>query len=412
MSNSSSNKLVPLRPNQSPLAPANFALLESLGDCGVEFSKVRSAALQSLTANGIPSATHELWRYTQASQLKLELAAETHASKTSIPDSAELPKGVEILKGAAAFSALTHAQKFLADDAAAATLGDLCDATCSDITVVSIASGAVIAEPVKLSAVAQATGCGSRFIGVIVGRGANATVVDDVSGEGKGLELERIELVLGANARGNFVHTQEYGDEVRFYGRHRITADRDVDFTCLYLALGARVARLDIDLMLPQPGSSVNLLGLSIVDGKRHIDFHPNQRHLAPHGRSDLFLKTVVKDKGRSVYYGYIKVSEGAQKTDAYQTNRNLVLSSDARADTIPNLEIKANDVKCSHGASVTNVGVEDMFYLCARGLSPAVAERLLVGGFLEDVLARFPDETLRDSFSARIAARLDRYAK
>ncbi len=412
MSNSAPNKLVPLRPNQSPLAPANYALLESLGDCGAEFGKVRAAALQALSANGIPPATHELWRYTTAAQLKLELAAQAHPSRTEIPSPSSLPKGVEILKGAAAFAALTNAQKFVADDVALATLGGLCDATCSDITVVSIATGAVVAEPVKLSAIAHATGCGSRYIGVILGRGATATVVDDLTGDGKGLELERIELVLGANARGNFVHTQEYGDEVRYYGRHRITADRDVDFTCLYLALGARVARLDIDLMLPQPGSSVNLLGLSIVDGKRHIDFHPNQRHLAPHGRSDLFLKTVVKDKGRSVYYGYIKVAEGAQKTDAYQTNRNLVLSNDARADTIPNLEIKANDVKCSHGASVTNVGVEDMFYLQARGLSPSVAERLLVGGFLEDVLARFPDETLRESFSTRIAARLDRNAQ
>lgn len=407
MSNLVPNNVVALKPNQSPLALTDLTRLAALAPCGSEFESVRADALRALTTHGIPSALHELWRYTQPSLFKVELASDTRKASTKL--CSKIPAGIEMLRGADAFAALQKAKRYIPEDPEASTLGDLCDATCSEITLISVKPGAVVAEPISLQAIAQTEGCASRFLAVVVGRGASATIIDDLTGTGRGLELERVELVLGANARGLFVHTQEYGDDVRYYGRHRITADRDVDFTCLYLALGGRVARLDIDLMLPAPGSSVNLLGVVVADGKRHVDFHPNQRHLAPHCRSDLFLKTVVKDRARSVYYGYIKVSEGAQKTDAYQTNRNLVLSNDARADTIPNLEIKANDVKCSHGASVTNVGVEDMFYLQARGLPPSVAQRLLVGGFLEDVLARFPDEGLREGFAERIGARLDR---
>lgn len=402
-------KIVDLKPNQSPLSASNLGLLDGLGNCGAAFSPFRVAALQSLAAHGLPSATHELWRYTPVALLKPELASQARRTETQLIDGAHPTlKGVEVLKGAEAFEALQKAQKFVSDDAEAATLGNLCDATCSDITAVVIGAGVQMTTPVSLSALAGEQGCGSRMIAIIVGRGAHAIVVDDLGGQGKGLELERVELVLGAGCTGQFVHVQEYGDDVRYYGRHRITADRDAAFTTLHVALGARVSRLDIDLMLPASGAAITMLGVSIADGRRHVDFHPNQRHLAPYCRSDLFLKSVLKDKSRSVYYGYIKVSEGAQKTDAYQTNRNLVLSSDARADTIPNLEIKANDVKCSHGASVTNIGLEDRFYLEARGISPASAERLLVGGFLEDVLGRFTDEKLKTIVSERIAARLD----
>jgi Fe-S cluster assembly protein SufD len=131
--------------------------------------------------------------------------------------------------------------------------------------------------------------------------------------------------------------------------------------------------------------------------------------HLAPHCRSDLFTKGVIKDSARSVYYGYIRVAEGAQRTDAYQTNRNLLLSPSACADSIPNLEIKANDVRCSHGASVSSVSAEDMFYLMARGLSRNSAEELLVEGFLSELLTRVKHPVLHGWLSALVTEQLAR---
>jgi Fe-S cluster assembly protein SufD len=177
----------------------------------------------------------------------------------------------------------------------------------------------------------------------------------------------------------------------------------------MHLAIGAKLSRVDIDLKMYEPGASVDLVGAYLVDGKRHADLHPTQFHLAPHCRSDLFTKGVIKDSARSVYYGYIRVAEGAQRTDAYQTNRNLLLSPSARADSIPNLEIKANDVRCSHGASVSSVSAEDMFYLMARGLSRNSAEELLVEGFLSELLTRVKHPVLHGWLSALVTEQLAR---
>jgi Fe-S cluster assembly protein SufD len=133
------------------------------------------------------------------------------------------------------------------------------------------------------------------------------------------------------------------------------------------------------------------MLGLYFGDGDQHFDHNTRQDHIAPHAKSDLLYEGALDGKARAVFRGIIKVHRGAQQTDAYQTNRNLLLSPHARADSLPNLEIEADDVRCSHGASVGQLDQEHLFYLMSRGLSRSQAERLVVLGFLGEVLSRLP---------------------
>ncbi|MCC6650418.1 MAG: SufD family Fe-S cluster assembly protein, partial [Candidatus Eisenbacteria bacterium] len=147
--------------------------------------------------------------------------------------------------------------------------------------------------------------------------------------------------------------------------------------------------------------------GFMFGDQRQHFHLHTLQRHLKPNCTSDLLIKGCLKDKARSVYQGLIQVAEGAQQTNAYQANRNLLLSDQARADSIPGLEILANDVRCTHGATLGHVDDEHLFYLMARGLPRAEAERLVVEAFFEPVLERIPLESLRDQLRDEIARKI-----
>jgi Fe-S cluster assembly protein SufD len=148
---------------------------------------------------------------------------------------------------------------------------------------------------------------------------------------------------------------------------------------------------VDLNAKLLGAGASSDMLGLYFGDGDQHFDFNTSQDHIEPNTASDLLYKGALDGKSRAVFRGIIRVHKGAQRTDAYQTNRNLLLSPGARADSLPNLEIEADDVKCSHGASVGQLDSEAKFYLMSRGLSGIQAERLVVLGFLGEVLAKLP---------------------
>ena len=157
------------------------------------------------------------------------------------------------------------------------------------------------------------------------------------------------------------------------------------------------MAKANSYFSLAGPGSQAYVHGFMFGDQRQHFHLHTLQRHLVDHTTSDLLIKGCLKDRARSIYQGLIQVSEGAQRTDAYQANRNLLLSDTARADSIPGLEILANDVRCTHGATIGHVDPEQMYYLMARGLPPAEAQRLIVEGFFAPVLDRIPLENVRE---------------
>jgi Fe-S cluster assembly protein SufD len=179
----------------------------------------------------------------------------------------------------------------------------------------------------------------------------------------------------------------------------------------LYSTLGADFARVDAQCAMRAPGSHVDVLGIYIGQGDQHFDHETLQDHAAPHASSNLLFKGAIDDEARSVFRGLIRVHPKAQRTDAYQTNRNLVLSPKARADSLPNLEIQADDVRCSHAATVGQLDEEEIFYLLSRGIPKGEAVRLVVFGFFAEVLDQLPLEGVRGELLRAVERKLARRA-
>jgi len=200
-----------------------------------------------------------------------------------------------------------------------------------------------------------------------------------------------VELIAREGARVQYVAVQRLGRGAFYQSMQRTLAQRDSKLDTLNVALGASVTRVDLNARLLGPGANSDMLGLYFGDDHQHFDFNTSQDHVAEHTSSDLLYKGALDGASRAAFRGIIRVLPGAQGTDAYQTNRNLLLSPESRADSLPNLEIEADDVKCSHGATVGQLDDEAKFYLMSRGLSLIQAERLVVLGFLGEVLAKLP---------------------
>ncbi len=200
-----------------------------------------------------------------------------------------------------------------------------------------------------------------------------------------------VEIFSRGGARVQYVSLQRMGRGSFYLANQRTLAERDSTLDTLNVALGGSVARVDLNARLVGPGANSDMLGLYFGDGDQHFDFNTSQDHVAPHAHSDLLYKGALDGSARGIFRGIIRVHEGAQGTDAYQTNRNLILSDQAIATSLPNLEIEADDVRCSHGATVGQLDKEALFYLMSRGLAREKAERLVVLGFLGEVLSRLP---------------------
>lgn len=204
------------------------------------------------------------------------------------------------------------------------------------------------------------------------------------------------EIIVGPGAKVRHAHIQLLGQGFYHFHRQRAHLQRDAALNDLVVNMGASISRAEVQSEMLGPGSSSEMLGLYFTTGQEHVDHYTLQHHVADHAYSDVLYKGAAKDQSRTVYAGLIKVEQGAQKTDAYQTNRNLLLSADARSDSVPQLEIGANDVKCSHGSSTAPVAPEELFYLMSRGLPRHLAQQILVKGHMADVLTRIPIEPLR----------------
>ncbi len=208
-------------------------------------------------------------------------------------------------------------------------------------------------------------------------------------GEGASVHLGTTELILRPGARLVHANVQTKGGDAHQIYRQRALLEKDASLKDLMVNLGGRFARAEVGSELLGPGADSEMLGIYFATGDQHFDHHTLQHHVAESARSDVYYKGVAKDQGTIVYQGLIKLEPAAQKTDAYQTNRNLLLSRKARVESVPQLEIAANDVRCSHGSSIAPIDEEQIFYLETRGIPRPSAENLLVAAFLEDVLGR-----------------------
>ncbi len=222
--------------------------------------------------------------------------------------------------------------------------------------------------------------------------GSESAVIDEfVSDDLDAISVHGALVEGGDNASVDYVSLQRYGRGVKHFSIQHATARKDARLGTFNVQLGSDLARADVSLRLLGEGCDCQMLGLWLGDSDQHFDHHTLQHHAKPHARSDLLYKGALADSASSVFRGLIRVDKDAQLTDAYQTNRNLLLSENASAITLPSLEIEADDVRCSHGASIGQVEDRQLFYLMSRGLTKTQAERLLVLGFFNEVLGRIP---------------------
>ena len=204
-----------------------------------------------------------------------------------------------------------------------------------------------------------------------------------------------VELLLGDNAHVRYLSVQEHGPRTWQIALQRAHLGRDATLKSAVVALGGEYARLRSEARLDGKGAESDLTAVYFGDGNQMLDFRTLQDHVAPNTRSELLFKGAVEDHAKSVYTGLIRIREGAQKTNAHQTNRNLVLTEGAEAYSVPNLEIEADDVRCSHASAVGPIDEDQLYYLATRGVPPDEAERLVVLGFFDDVFDRLPVRSL-----------------
>lgn len=245
---------------------------------------------------------------------------------------------------------------------------------------------------------------------VVVEEGAQLTVIEEQLSEtvdGASLYAGGVEVFVGANAKLTYAQLQDWGRNVFHYGNVRAQLGRDAELQWMQVLVGGRMTKANSYFNMNGQGARAYVNGFMFGDARQHFHLHTLQRHLQPNCTSDLLIKCCLKDKARSVYQGLIQVAEGAQKTDAYQANRNLLLSDQARADSIPGLEILANDVRCTHGATLGYVDPEHLYYLMARGLPSTEAQRLIVEAFFEPVIERIPLETVRERLRGEIERKI-----
>ena len=245
---------------------------------------------------------------------------------------------------------------------------------------------------------------------VVVEEGGSLVFTDEyANGPSTGPRLSSAvsEVILGDGASIQYLVLQQWPEDMTHVATHRLHLGRDARAELVVAATGGAVSKVYMEVAMMGDNGSARISGLVIGDGKQHFDYQSLQDHFAPHCESDLLVKGALSDESVSVYSGLIKIRKDAQHSNAYQANRNLLLSGKAHADSIPKLEIEANDVRCTHGATVGQVDSEQLFYLQSRGFSTKEAQDMLVHGFFQPVIDRIALPAVREQIHEAIDAAL-----
>jgi Fe-S cluster assembly protein SufD len=277
--------------------------------------------------------------------------------------------------------------------------------------LVHVPRGVVLEQPLYVRVASTVPG-GSLFwrLLVIAEPESRFTLIEEYASASPGLEAysnAAVELFVEAAAKLEYVSLQNLSGETWHFASHHARVERDAELDWVAGGFGSKKGKVRIQNDLAGQGATSRVTGAYFADGTQHLDYDTFQEHAAPSTTSDFAFKGALRDEASTVWRGMIRVEKDAQKTNAYQENRNLLLSSKAHADSIPGLEIMANDVRCTHGATLGQVDREQLFYLMARGLSRHEAERLIVRGFFQDVLDRIEIEPVREALGAALEARI-----
>jgi len=245
---------------------------------------------------------------------------------------------------------------------------------------------------------------------VILGDGAEATLLTETASTSEtdsGLHCGSIELIVEPEAKLRYVNLQNWSKGVWHFAHQKATVDRNATLQWTIGALGAKLAKVNQEVALTGPDAEVQVNGVMFTEGRQHLSYNTHQHHQAPYCRSDLLYKSALQDRARTVWRGMIKVDVAAQRTDAYQRNDNLMLAPTARADSIPGLEIEADDVRCTHGSTSGRVDESQVFYAMTRGFTRTEAVRMIVAGFFQQVFDRISIESVRVALGEAIAQRV-----
>ena len=363
---------------------------------------LRLAAACRAAAADLPSAEEEIWRYSRIGQL--DLARYTPGGSDAL-DTVAVRGPRQLLVDAAEADV-----ELLGSVAVAADLFTDLNSATSRPMVVRVPAGQTFAEPLVLRHEVRADGvlvCPRLF--VEAGPDSEITIVERFVGDHDALVSAVVEVRAHPAARVRYLAVNELGRRAWLVAHQAGTADRDATLTLATVAFGGDYARTRTECRLLGQGAHAEQLGVSFGEGSQMHDLRVLQEHVAPRTTSNLLFKGAVQDSSRSVYTGLIKIGPDARGAHAFQTNRNLKLSDHAWAESVPNLDIETNDVRCSHASTVGPVDPDQRFYLESRGVPPQVADRLIVLGFFDEVLSRLPDPSLQPELHDVVAAKLDR---
>jgi Fe-S cluster assembly protein SufD len=277
--------------------------------------------------------------------------------------------------------------------------------------LVHVPAGVELQQPLSLRVTNAVEGGSLHWRVLVVAEpGSRFTLVEELASASpqlRGYANSAVEIVVRDGAKVEYVNVQNLSRASWLFSSCHATVGRDAELDWVTGGFGSSKGKVRIQNDLAGPGATSRVTGAYFADGVQHLDYDTYQRHVAPSTTSDFAFKGALRDTATAVWRGMIRVEEGAQKTNAYQENRNLLLSRDAHANSIPGLEILANDVRCTHGATLGRVDREQLFYLMARGLSRAEAERLVVRGFFQDVLDRVELVPVREALADALEARI-----
>ncbi len=307
---------------------------------------------------------------------------------------------------------LIRSKLFTAVDPAYDKFAALHAACWSGGTLLYVPRGVKIEQPLHMLNAMSDGGVDLGHTLVVLEDGAEATLLAETAstGSGPGFHCGAIELILGRNAQLRYVNLQNWSTGVWHFAHQRATIAADARLQWTIAALGGRLANVNQHVALAGPGAHTQVNGVMFTEGKQHLSYHTLQHHQAEHCQSDLLYKGALQDQSRMVWRGMIKVDVGAQKTNGYQRNDNLLLSDHARSDSIPGLEIEADDVRCTHGSTTGRVDDEQIFYARCRGLTRNEAVRMIVAGFFQQVFDRIAIESVREALGEAIGRRIREY--
>ena len=399
-------------------------------------SEMRGIARKRFADLGFPSTRDEDWRFTNVSPLKeLEFSsAETDPSaqlenclfgslegprlvfingfySAELSQIGDMPDGVQVGSVAKALAQNESDVKNYLTSRDTDSFASLNTACFTDGAFVQVPGGVVMGEPIRIYYLnTSSDGAASNIRSLIgVGENSKATVVESWSGRDAAYFNNAItELIVGDNAQLEHVKFQNESTTAFHVAGVHAQMGRDSRVAHHSIALGSRIARNNIRARLDGQGLEVVLNGLYLPRGEQIIDHHMVVDHAQPHGDSHEYFNGILDDHARGVFHGRIHVHKGADKTDAKQTNKNLLLTDSAMVDTKPQLEIYADDVKCTHGATVGQMNPEQIFYLRARGLTEKKARHMLMHAFAGEIIERIDCEPVREELDRLVWDRLE----